>query len=136
MALKSIEKYTSHYMTPENYPWVADMVRDVEQEIAERYMELPLAADGVPIHIGDKMQYHGGDPFTVCAVAPGVIHTWAAVKLGERKTTYDYEPIRCTHYKPRTLDDVLTDFAEKWMDTDDANALLAKYAEEIRGMMA
>lgn len=80
---------------------------EIEREIAERYMELPLAADGVPIHVGDKMQYHGGEPFTVCAVAPGVIHAWAAVKLGERKTTDDYAPNRCTHYKPRTLEDVL-----------------------------
>lgn len=80
---------------------------EIEAEIAERYMELPLDADGVPIHVGDKMQYHGGEPFIVCAVAPGVIHTWAAVKLGERKTTYDYTPIQCTHYKPRTLEYVL-----------------------------
>lgn len=40
-------------------------------------------------------------------IALGVIHTWAVVKLGERKTTYDYAPAQCTHYKPRTLEDVL-----------------------------
>lgn len=79
----------------------------IEAEIAERYMELPVDADGEPIHVSDKMQYHGCEPFTVCAVAPAVIHTWAAVKLGERKTTYDYNPAQCTHYKPRTLEDVL-----------------------------
>lgn len=79
----------------------------IEAEIAERYMELPLDADGEPIHVGDKMQYHGGEPFIVCAVAPGVIHSCVAVKLGERMTTYDYTPTQCTHYKPRTLEDVL-----------------------------
>lgn len=79
----------------------------IEREIAERYVELPVDADGVPIHVGDKMQYHGGEPFIVCAVAPCVIHTWAEVKLGERMTTYDYEPLQCTHYKPRTVEDVL-----------------------------
>lgn len=84
-----------------------DIADDIEREIAERYMELPLDADGVPIHVGDKMQYHGGEPFTVCAVAPGVIHTWSAAKLGERSTTYHYMPDQCTHYKPRTLEDVL-----------------------------
>lgn len=79
----------------------------IEAEIAERYMELPLDADGVPIRVGDKMQHHGGEPFIVCAVAPGVIHSWVEVKLGERMTTYDYTPTQCTHYKPRTLEDVL-----------------------------
>ena len=86
---------------------VHDLADAIETEIAERYMELPLDADGVPVHVGDKMQYHGGEPFTVCAVAPGVIHTWAAVKLGERITTYHYAPDQCTHHKPRTLEDVL-----------------------------
>lgn len=86
---------------------IHDLADEIEAEIAERYMELPLDADGVPVHVGDEMQYHGGKPFTVCAVAPGVIHTWAAVKLGERSTTYHYMPDQCTHHKPRTLEDVL-----------------------------
>lgn len=79
---------------------------EIEREISERYMELPLDADNVPIHVGDKMQYHGGEPFTVCSVAPGVIHAWVVLNLGERKTT-NYAPIQCTHYKQRTLEDVL-----------------------------
>lgn len=117
---------------------------EIEREIAEHYMELPVDADGVPIHVGDKMQYHGGEPFTVCAVAPGVIHVWAAVKLGERCTTYHYAPEQCTHYKPRTLEDVLREYAlemnltyetgeiggeERAEALDD---LTAKYAAEIR----
>lgn len=110
---------------------------EIEAEIAERYMELPTDADGVPIRVGDKMQYHGGEPFTVCAVAPGVIHTWAVVKLGERKTTYDYAPAQCTHYKPRTLEDVLRGFGAEFDDYDDVwlNEKVAEYADEIRELL-
>lgn len=110
----------------------------------QTHMELPLDADGVPIKVGDKMQYHGGEPFIVCAVAPGVIHTWAAVKLGERKTTYDYAPIQCTHYKPRTIEDVLREFAERYLDYEGmpsagrrgvSEALMDEYADELRELM-
>lgn len=116
----------------------------------ETHIALPVDADGVPIKVGDKMQYHGGEPFTVCAVAPGVIHTWAAVKLGERKTTYDYAPIQCTHYKPRTIEDVLADlqhdtltsqgeYAGEVIDIDMLNASLREQvreaAAELRELM-
>ena len=82
---------------------------EIKHEIAERYMELPADADGVPIHVGDKMQYHGDKPFTVCAVAPGVIHEWTESRIGERVETYHYTPAQCKHYKPRTIEDVLQD---------------------------
>ena len=109
---------------------------EIEAEIAERYIELPVDADGVPIRVGDKMQYHGGEPFTVCAVAPGVIHTWAAVKLGERKTTYDYAPIQCTHYKPRTIEDVLRELADIVRDNDGYNdSCIDAAADELREIM-
>ena len=29
---------------------------EIEREIAEKYMELPVDADGVPIHVGDTLQ--------------------------------------------------------------------------------
>lgn len=102
---------------------------EIEREIAERYMEYPVDADGVPVHVGDKMQYHGGEPFTVCAVAPGVIHTWAAVKLGERSTTYHYMPDQCTHYKPRTIEDVLQDAGVSVAAIEDVAAEIRELVE-------
>lgn len=101
---------------------------EIEAEITERYMDLPKDADGVPIHVGDKMQCHGCEPFIVCAVAPAVIHTWAEVKLGERITTYNYEPSQCTHYKPRTIEDVL-------MDSGVSVAAIEDVAAEIRELL-
>lgn len=115
--------------------WLNSMVDEVEKEIKEKYMLLPVDADGVPIHVGDKMQYHGGEPFTVCAVAPGVIHVWAVVKLGERMTTYDYAPSQCTHYKPRTLEDVLLDAIERAAHPENEwSEIIADCADELRSM--
>lgn len=132
--MESIEKLRDKIRLDVNNPWsdlkgdLLAMVDKIEVELAERYMELPLDADGVPIHVGDEMQYHGGKPFTVCAVAPCVIHIWAAAKLGERATTYDHRPDRCTHYKPRTIEDVLQSAGVSVAAIDDV-------AAEIRELM-
>ena len=34
-----------------------EIADEIEREIAERYMELPVDADGVPIHVGDVLEY-------------------------------------------------------------------------------
>ena len=34
---------------------VFELADEIEREVAERYMELPVDADGVPIHVGDLM---------------------------------------------------------------------------------
>ena len=69
---------------------------EIEAEIAERYMELPCDADGVPIRVGDELK--GG--FTVDYVSP---HWVFAVGRGAKHDG------SCRHVKPRTLEDVLND---------------------------
>lgn len=32
------------------------LIDEIEREIAEKYIELPVDADGVPIHVGDEME--------------------------------------------------------------------------------
>jgi len=110
----------------------------IEAEIAERYMELPVDADGVPIHVGDKMEYIATDPFMVCAVAPGVIHAWAKTNPGERKTTEVYPTAQCRHVKPRTIEDVLRDCCNEWnehLGNDWESGVYAKYAAELRELI-
>ena len=119
----------------------------IEAEIAERYMELPLDADGVPIHVGDEME-SDNERFVVCAVAPGRVHRWHVHNIGELdKGTVAYPPDSLRHFKPRTVEDVLSDFrAEADMiyndpkiggveRADELSALDAKYADEIRELM-
>lgn len=142
--IKALEKLREKIRLDVNNPW-SDLKGDLlamcdktEAEIAERYMELPVDEDGVPIRVGDKMQYHGGEPFIVCAVAPCVIHTWVEVKLGERMTTCDYEPLQCTHYKPRTIEDVLEDFGiecDEQYPIRPRAELIAEYSAELRELL-
>ena len=96
----------------------------VEAEIAERFMELPVDAIGIPIHVGDKLIYMApnGQEFD-CTVQP--------------LTTY--EPTRYRHADPRTLEDVLQDAMQYGRvystDGERAEAQIAQYAAEIREMM-
>jgi hypothetical protein len=118
---------------------------EIEAEIAERYMELPLDADGVPIHVGDVLT---ADVFGRIEVE-GFVHDAVAF------WSYDPQPARlatcpyslCRHVKPRTIKDVLAEFRFKAScvyddpnigGEDRADALSAldeKYATELLELM-
>ena len=101
---------------------------EIEREVAERYMELPVDAEGVPIHVGDKL--HGVyETFEVCAV-------------NEHYAYWEYgrhwdKACECRHVELRTIEDVLHEFE---LDAHDAHTpdayseLLSKYADELRSM--
>ena len=79
-----------------------EIADEIESEIAERFMELPVDADGVPIRIGD----------TVCEVD-------VSVPIEVRSLTFyeDYvdvnvcgmNPNMLRHVEPRTLESILCD---------------------------
>lgn len=75
---------------------------EVDAEIADRFMELPMDADGVPIHVGDKLFNREG----------GIIYTVANLIFDGRSWWYESgdKRIPCNnarHYNPQTLEDVL-----------------------------
>lgn len=94
---------------------------EIEAEIEERYMELPVDADGVPVCVGDELDYT--DPFGNvfrCTVQPLLAHDSKCYR----------------HVKPRTLEDVLFDFGEEFEgEMDEIAPVIAKYAEEIRELL-
>lgn len=107
------------------------LIDEIEVEIAERYMELPVDADGVPIRLGDIMERVGGGPSQqACCICSG---------------GFNDAPIWCArdfrHVKPRTLEDVLEEYYDKrgWDEADNcalnADELTAKYATEIRELL-
>ena len=103
------------------------VANEIEREIAERYMELPVDADGVPIHVGDVLERG----YVVDYVAPN----WC-LATGRGAMYADM----CHHVKPRTLEDVLNDFAVEAADVDERDKeewepLLAKYEREIRELI-
>ena len=133
-----------------------NLIDEIEVEIAERYMPLPVDADGVPIHMGDAVE---GELFfdnatvrgTVCAYhihdddEPGTVY----IRVKPTKDTWTIKELqfkRCRHVKPRTLEDVLNDCADEISekrgiapelnrDTPTRNEIVAKYADEIRELI-
>lgn len=90
---------------------------EIEAEIAERYQLLPVDADGVPIHVGDTVQFVNdtggmGAKVEVCAVSNYYAY------YGEGK--HFYRAKNCRHVKPRTVEDVLCDLFERKMSVTDA----------------
>lgn len=112
----------------ELHSWGMELADEIEREIADRYMELPLDADGVPIHLGDKMNEgkvaklviaDDGEHSVYVYKLPNVLHEF-----------YSYEVAR----KPRTLEDVLEEFADL-PERIDRIAATKRYAAEIRELL-
>lgn len=117
------------------YDAIDECMDAIEREVSERFMELPYDEDGVLIHVGDVVQGLGD--------AGPVQHVelwdngWVVVFefAPGQFTRYSGDAVR--HYKPRTIEDVLRDVMHDYATTGmTRDEVAAKYAEEIRGMMA
>ena len=99
---------------------------EIEQELADRYMELPVDMDGVLWHIGDMVDGHG----KVWSMGLNR-HGWSFVGL----TAID--PAIHRHAKPRTLEDILREFAQgvNGQNADFADLAAKRYADEIRELV-
>ena len=108
------------------------------------YMMLPKDADGVPVHVGDVMDYAGdvmewidpgGDYSLTCEVcAVGIDCFFAWDKINGRFAQKDARAYR--HYHAPTVEDVLTEFAAKLIEhgglTNGAAQTIAEYAAKLR----
>ena len=113
----------------------------IQAEVDERYMPLPLDADGVPIRVGDEVTYGVGQkPYCVYAVS------YDAAWLNN-STTVDvialmkFQAEQCRHVKQRTVEDVLHDFGNDYaaflsgiypFENAKQYDVIAKYAAELR----
>lgn len=116
----------------------------IEAEIAERFMELPVDADGVPIRVGDELECHtnGYDgTFTVFAIGNNVAvgnHDIEWIRRNPSK--WFHIASFCTHVKPRTLESILCDALADVSRMNDGNVrtfkpdapYVAELAAEIR----
>ena len=123
--MKSLEKLRGfkHYLSTNEAMHIAD---EIEREVSERYMELPVDADGVPWHIGDMTENRN------------VVNGIAFDRHGAHfiSTLNDIDPGIHTHYKPRTLENVLCDMIHEYGSTDALTETIAdKYAAEIRELL-
>ena len=108
----------------------------IEAEVAERFMELPVDADGVPVHIGDMLFYK---PYNQTFRVGCVEYQYALVYVKDYANGSHWKPEECTHVKPRTVEDVVQE-AIQWgftygkggMDTSEQRD---KFAAEIRELV-
>ena len=111
---------------------VREIADEIEREIAERYMLLPVDADGVPIHVGDEVVMNVDNKKTsVQFVAPNCFMQTSPVVY--------HMGAGCRHVKHRTIEDVLQEFADKCCvhTRDELNLipeLVDEYADELRQM--
>ena len=107
---------------------------EIEAEIAERYMELPVDADGVPIRCGDEVTADtlGNGKWSVFAVASDY---WVDVD------GYTHKPYATHHVNPRTIEDVLRDVWNEALDYAKSDIwrnpdkVFVERAAEIRELM-
>lgn len=110
---------------------IHDYADAIEAEIAERYMPLPLDADGVPCKVGDMVEFRGRE-YEVFGVSEDGVYVangdcW--MMLFPRGDMH--------HVKPRTIEDMLEEFGSKMhgITTEEREQLVNEVADEIRGMI-
>lgn len=117
-----------------------DMLIDkVEAEIAERYMKLPCDCDGVPIHVGDYLKL-GRTRGRVIALTYCPCNELPWEWQCDSDSDW-YNTAFTRHAEPRTVEDVLADFArDLTSDRTDSyehriERLGTKYADELRELL-
>lgn len=99
--------------------YLADLIESAAPDMS-KFMELPLDADGVPIRIGDIMEWPlNGETDEVIGIGDGMFF-WAENGAAEWSYASDKR-----HAKQRTLRDILNDAEDAdGRDADSWNALI------------
>jgi len=111
----------------------------LEREIAERYMELPVDAEGVPIRVGDELCGYGHPKggVQVAMVSESCVIVREDLNHNPAKHGLLWAADETRHVKPRTVEDVLRDCCNEWNEhcgNDWEQGVFAKYADELRCM--
>lgn len=124
------------------------IIGELQAEINERFMLLPVDADGVPIHMGDTVEgelpdnttvkgtvttYHihnGDDPDTV----------YVKVDCGGGWTIKELKVKHCRHVKPDPVKELLRRMADEVYDDShetpfDRDFIVEKYVDELRDLL-
>lgn len=109
---------------------VLEIADAIEAEIAERYMALPVDADGVPIRVNDRLIAYN-ERVDVEGVGDGIV----IYRTENDELCLMFNPAAAIHVKPRTLEDVLADFAADVENDRNTIETARKYADEIRELL-
>lgn len=122
MKLESVEKLRGMRGNMATYE---DLIREccviadeIEREISERYIELPVDADGVPIHVGDVLETSEyGKRFTCTGYSYQTAgyekpHWSIAYRYDNYDGTTEFVSLHsCRHVKPDPVKELLCEFA-------------------------
>lgn len=118
--------------------WKVHQLADaIECEVRERYVPLPLDADGIPIYVGDVVERtdpprHPSEVMSMVLFGDG---DWQ-VHIDERQNVHaSYQPKLLRHHA-LTVEDVLREFALACEDAGNAGPeverIVAEYAARLR----
>ena len=103
---KQRDEYNNHNVS---FVWQLSTIADeIEAEIADNYMRLPVDADGVPIHVGDVMTLRHGKTCEVVAVSET---QFTGKKVGSENCVCHANLHR--HVKPDPLKELLNDHLQE-----------------------
>lgn len=145
VALDNLRKLASDFQSDvykrDEADYVLEIADEIEREISERYMLLPVDMDNEPICMGDSVEGELLDDSTVsgtvCAFhlyddEPDSVYIKISVQGGW--TIKELRLTSCRHVKHRTLEDVLLEFGNE-VKRDCYSIDIEKYADEIRKLM-
>lgn len=120
--------------------WMDGLTALLQQADPDTHMEVPVDADGVPIHIGDELCGYGcPDGGVYCMAINGDDVIFVAGVGMSYKDMLLWSPKECRHYHKPTIEDVLRDFVNRVMsyneDEDDGDAIISDYANRLRKLM-
>lgn len=111
----------------------------IEEEISDNYMRLPVDADGVPIHLYDKLLKSTGAAESTYGEVVGISDDSVFFNA---KQGWESNWSKCTrHVKPRTLEDVFRDCCDEYHEackseyTMNPADIYRKYADEARELL-
>lgn len=135
--LESIERLRNFLKGTQLWRSVDFRLDAIEREISERYMLLPVDADGVPIRVGEEVKFIDAETDETLVVMSLVDEKSFRFK----GSSIPALGIDVRHVKQRTVEDVLCDVWNEALDyakSDiwrDPSEVFAERADEIRGML-
>ena len=150
LRVEASETHAKDDVVRESYERIRD---EFAGRIAERYMELPVDADGVPIRPGDVLEYNYGGISGKRTVTALIYDGDRSIGLDGGIWDFEFDDgingysdsrdVNCMmdfyecnrHVKPRTLEDVLEDFGiecDEQYHTESRKEIISKYAADIR----
>ncbi len=110
----------------------------LRQADPDTHMELPKDADGEYIHIGDELvSNHSKKKIVVTRLQYSREHAWmvGGADKDDLSEYGLYAPCETRHYHKPTVEDVLREFVNEWVEADSEGDIFAEYAAKIREVM-